>query len=633
MRNRALAAMILVWTIIFAPLSGAGQQKVIYVDSLQPGCQWGAQISRGISSVLQNRSDVDLKILRMDIKENASDAQKQAASLEARNTIEAFGPDVVIASGDTAAKYLILPYYKSGPLPVVVCGILWDVSGFGFPAKNVAGVVQKISFGSAIKTLKQFSKGDRIGFISADTGGAHKTLQCLSTLFDVQFNARFVTSFDEFKHAFLNLEEACDMLLIGQCLSLKGYSPGQMTDFIRIKTCIPTLSLDSRLAEYALLTYAPTGTFQGKKAARTALGILSGRPLETFGLMVNQDTQVYLNMALAKKLNIKFPIDLMEYARLTGIEKKKLFFINSYHQGFSWSDDIETGLAKALDIRINPDRSLDMSQARVDLKIFRMDTKRNPSESFIKGAALKAKEMIDAWQPDILVAGDDGAVKYVIAPYYVNSDLNVVFCGLNGKVSEYGISAPNITGMVESAPYDQTLILLQKFAKGNRVAVIGSDAYCNRKEFAKPERKQILQDGEMRLVNNYESWKTAYLELQDKADMLVLLDLEGIKNWNSQTVRQFILENTKIVTGAFFDCEIQYALMGWTAIAEEHGWWSGKTALKILNGACPADIPITINRHSKLYLNLELADRLGIKFPVDLMEQANFIPPLRKKRP
>ncbi len=633
MRNRALAAMILFWTSVFAPLSGAGQQTVIYVDSLQPGCPWGVQISRGISSVLQNRSDVDLKILRMDIKATASDTQKQAAARHIRNAMEAFGPDVVIAAGDAAARYLILPYYKAGPLPCVVCGILWDVSEFGFPAKNVTGVVQKICFSSAIKALNQFSNGGRIGFISADTGSAHKTLQSLSALFDVQFNARFVTSFDGFKQAFLNLEATCDMLLIGQCLSLEGHSPDQMTDFIYAKTCIPTLSLDSRLAEYTLLAYAPTGTSHGKSAARTALEILSGRPLETIGLMVNQDTQVYLNMALAKRLNIKFPIDLMEYARLTGIEKKKLVYISSYHQGYSWGDDIETGLAKALGIRINPDRSLDMSQARVDLKIFRTDTKRNPSEAYIKAASRRAKEMIDAWQPDILVTGDDDAVKYVLAPYYVNSDLDVVFCGLNGNVSEYGISAPNITGMIETAPYGQTFALLQKFSKGSRMAFIGADSCCNRKELAVPERKQILQASEVRLAKNVEPWKKAYLELQDKADMLILLDQEGIKGWDEQNIRQFILENTKIVTGAFFDCEIQYALMGWTAIAEEHGWWSGKTALKILDGARPADIPITTNRHSKLYLNLELADRLGIKFPVDLMEQANFILPLKQTRP
>ena len=55
--------------------------------------------------------------------------------------------------------------------------------------------------------------------------------------------------------------------------------------------------------------------------------------------------------------------------------KQKLFFVNSYHKGYLWSDNIENGLLQTLGIKINLDGSFDISQNNVQLKIFRMDTK------------------------------------------------------------------------------------------------------------------------------------------------------------------------------------------------------------------------------------------------------------------
>ncbi len=65
--------------------------------------------------------------------------------------------------------------------------------------------------------------------------------------------------------------------------------------------------------------------------------------------------------------------------------------------------------------------------------------------------------------------------------------------------------------------------------------------------------------------------------------------------------------------------------IGRVKIAEEQGWWTGKTALRILDGTPPADIPVTTNKESKILLNIQLAKRLGITFPMELLEKATFI--------
>jgi len=313
-------------------------------------------------------------------------------------------------------------------------------------------------------------------------------------------------------------------------------------------------------------------------------------------------------------------------------EKPKVLYVNSYHQGYKWSDDIEKGLLKALGVVIQTGGTLDTSRSRIDLKIFRMDTKLNTAESFKQQAALSAKSIIEDWQPDIVVTSDDNAAKYLIVPYFMGAKTPFVFCGVNWDASGYGFPAPNITGMIEVAPLIQTIELLKKYSRGDRIGFIGADSFSNRKTI--PLHKQVLgvhyTDG--KLVASIDAWKQEYIRLQDSVDILLWLNPIGISGWDRRQAENFILANTKIPTGCAGDNTVRYVLLGRTNIAEEQGWWSGKTALKILGGTPPADIPITQNKNSTLYLNISLAGRLGIKFSVGLIEKATLIEELSENR-
>ncbi|MCX9009588.1 MAG: hypothetical protein OIN66_00560, partial [Candidatus Methanoperedens sp.] len=104
-------------------------------------------------------------------------------------------------------------------------------------------------------------------------------------------------------------------------------------------------------------------------------------------------------------------------------EGKKILYIDSYHAGYEWSDGETRGIEKIL------------NDTGVELKILRMDTKRNDSDAFGKQAGLKAKSVIEEFKPDVVIASDDPAFKYVIMPYYRDATLPFVFCGINWDVS------------------------------------------------------------------------------------------------------------------------------------------------------------------------------------------------------
>ncbi|HOL89685.1 MAG TPA: hypothetical protein PK965_10750, partial [Anaerohalosphaeraceae bacterium] len=93
----------------------------------------------------------------------------------------------------------------------------------------------------------------------------------------------------------------------------------------------------------------------------------------------------------------------------------------------------------------------------------------------------KAKEVIETWKPDLVIAADDNASAYLIAPFYRNADLPFVFCGVNWDAGSYGFPCRNVTGMIEVDLVDSMVRAMQKYASGTRLAALGADNESNRK--------------------------------------------------------------------------------------------------------------------------------------------------------
>ena len=85
------------------------------------------------------------------------------------------------------------------------------------------------------------------------------------------------------------------------------------------------------------------------------------------------------------------------------------------------------------------------------------------------------------------------------------------------------------------------------------------------------------------------------------------------------------LKNTKIPTGTTIQTATSFTMIGFTKVAEEQGEWAAQAALEILAGKKPSDIPIASNQKAKIYLNMRLAKKLNITFPMELIQQAIFV--------
>ena len=289
---------------------------------------------------------------------------------------------------------------------------------------------------------------------------------------------------------------------------------------------------------------------------------------------------------------------------------KKVLFIDSYHEGYAWSDGITRGVQSTLE------------GTGVNLKVIRMDTKRNTSDEFKKAAALKAKAEIEAFKPDVVIAADDNASKFLIEPYFKNAKLPFVFCGVNWDAGVYGYPYSNTTGMVEVTPIPQIIDQLKPYAKGIRLGMIAPDLLTAKKEAA--NYKSVFgYDVTTYYAKDMEDWKKGFLELQNQVDMIIVDSDGGLYNDRADELRAFVEANTRVPTGSAYDFMAPLALISYGKVAEEQGAWSAQSALEILDGTSPSGIPLVKNKEGALIINAKIAKAMGVSIPYELIASAD----------
>jgi len=305
-------------------------------------------------------------------------------------------------------------------------------------------------------------------------------------------------------------------------------------------------------------------------------------------------------------------LNLIFFCPESAMAKSRILYVDSYHAGYAWSDGITEGIKAVLDGK------------DVELKIYRMDTKRNPSESFKKKAALEAKAIIESFKPDVVIASDDNASKYLIEPYYKNASLPFVFCGVNNNGDAYGYPYDNVTGMVEVSPWTKLIYSLKHFNRAAKVAMLIGDSETDHKD-ADANAKIIELPFDTFFVGDFDQWKRQYIKIQNNYDLLLVGNIASVKNWNNEEAEGVVLATTKIPSGCDLDFVAPFAFLGYTKVAQEQGQWSARTALRILNGTPPSSIPITHNVEGNLIINMKVAKAAGLKVPKSLLRKASRI--------
>ncbi len=293
---------------------------------------------------------------------------------------------------------------------------------------------------------------------------------------------------------------------------------------------------------------------------------------------------------------------------------KKCLYISSYHVGYEWSDGIEKGLRNTL-------------EGKCEVQQFNMDTKRHKDETYKKQIALKAKQLIETWQPDIVIVSDDNAARYIIQPYYKDHRIPFVFCGINWHVNTYGFPYSNTTGMVEVAPISALFEKVSQIrGKANTGFYLGADTLTEKKNLSRFQ--QEATDSGIKLLKglakNMAQWLNYYKQAQ-QYDFVIIGSNSGINDWDPAIIQKTIVQVTDKLSVTNHHWMMPYSILGLTKIPEEQGIWAAQAALYILDGTSPADIPIISNRKWDLWINEKNLSYSEIKMPHSLLKKAKKI--------
>ncbi len=236
-----------------------------------------------------------------------------------------------------------------------------------------------------------------------------------------------------------------------------------------------------------------------------------------------------------------------------GTEKKKVVYVNSYHRGFPPSDEITKGVYEKL-----PADSFEI------IAHF-MDTKRNPSEKYIRNRAAEILDSIRMEKPDLLIVSDDNAVKYLVVPNFQDNPMPIVFCGVNWSADQYELSNCNITGILEMLPVVELLTTMKSYYPSmQNLLVLNENTTTSRK--TKPLLDTLCQSigisVTQELVDDFESWKAVFKDANQSYDIIYLQTRGAIKNWDHDEALSFIDQHIRVPLVACEDFMMPYAVFG-----------------------------------------------------------------------
>ena len=289
-------------------------------------------------------------------------------------------------------------------------------------------------------------------------------------------------------------------------------------------------------------------------------------------------------------------------------------YIASYTPGYFWQAEETAAIQKTL---------RDVCQ----LNIFYMNSKAIHDPKHLQQIGQQAREFIEQYPPDVIISSDDNAMKYVIQPYFKNSTIPVVFCGINSTGKPYGLPYHNTTGMIEKLAIDSELF---RFAKQFSLNTFHKEKFSlafltiptttekQNIRFLKQKFHELQINFDVVQVHSVQQWNRMFIQLnQDKThDFIILGNYQPLaRQWNPQKEQHLHLKYAKKPIFSYLKSLQPYSHLTFLKSATEQGLWAGKTAKLILQkGYQPSDIQIVPNRLFKLVYNQKMIEAL----PTDL---------------
>lgn len=303
------------------------------------------------------------------------------------------------------------------------------------------------------------------------------------------------------------------------------------------------------------------------------------------------------------------------------LHKPRVLVLQSYDLTYPWTREVSVGVHRVLDVH-----------SHFAMRWFYMDTKRHPEKEFKEKMGLSARQSIDRWKPDVIIAVDDDAQEFVTRHYVNHPHIKIVFSGVNGGVEPYGfVGASNVTGIFERKDFQalKEALLALRWRRnatgplrimhiGDTSTSVGHDDHYMREFDWTP-----LINLPSRRVDTFDDWKKAVLDAQDRADFIITTNYRKISRSASgktlvppEEVVAWTIANSRVpVVGSngFYVEDGGELAIGTSPF--EQGDVAAHMAIKLLGGQAATDIPYATTRQFVVYMRSARLRQRGIQLP------------------
>ncbi len=289
----------------------------------------------------------------------------------------------------------------------------------------------------------------------------------------------------------------------------------------------------------------------------------------------------------------------------------KVAVINSYHQGYDWSDKVIQGVLERLHASNYP----------IDIHVEHLDLKRLPIDNHEELVTSFLKRKYKGSNFDLIILVDNPAFDLVLRHRNdLFPNVPIVFAGINNFTSAMIQGQEKITGVAEIQDNAGTISLaLMLHPDTKRILAVHdytSSGLALRKELETafmPFRDRVQLDFNEQGSFSEVAAQIASLETNEIALILSFAtDVDGKSLRPSQST-QVLTSGSRVPVYATHETRLGFGIVGGLLISGVyHGTQAGEIALRVLTGENPDDIPVKIERNSIPMFDYQLLTKFGI---------------------
>ncbi|EGB15390.1 multi-sensor hybrid histidine kinase [Pseudodesulfovibrio mercurii] len=273
-------------------------------------------------------------------------------------------------------------------------------------------------------------------------------------------------------------------------------------------------------------------------------------------------------------------------------ERKQILLLNSYHQGFTWTDEVCRGLTDVLRPR----------ETGIVLHVEYMDTKRvefnDHYEEQLKNVYAHKYMGVKL---DLILATDNAAYEFLRRHHdELFSGIPVIFGGVNFFRPDQIEHYPLFTGVAEVLDARQTIDCALKLHPGTRTVYVVNDYSCTGRAVCKSIREQLVGlDPAVSVIFSENTDLTHVLERTAglSGDAVILLgvfnrDVTG-RFYDKNEVAEAVSARAQVPVYGILDADLGHGIVGgMLSNGHDQGQAMAQLALHVLAGRSPDEIPV-----------------------------------------